>query len=342
MPFQRRHAFAGRHVPHRVLSSTQTRRAARPETRQRRGPTTKTDHHKSTVDAATHARVPFQRRSQLDLEHHDPDTTRRPSGNTATPRTYDEDTSSQKYSGRRNAASPCAFRSPRRLATSQKRRPRPTPPNTQATSIPSLRPASRHLPVASVTPWTNPRSAPDTTRRPSGNTATPQTYDGHRSSQKHSGRRNALRVPSSDATHVPVATSHTLSVNLRHDAPPVRKHGNQLTYDEHTSSQKYSGAATHVVRVPFQRPQLGKLRWSTFGKRHEPQVAARRRRDRARVPDRLQDLHRFGFRRGRGGVRVDDVAPFFSGGHGRRLRSGELLGNVLDLASLSAGARYPW
>ena len=31
----------------------------------------------------------------------DPDTTRRPSGNTATPLTYDEDTSSQKYSERR-------------------------------------------------------------------------------------------------------------------------------------------------------------------------------------------------------------------------------------------------
>ena len=38
--------------------------------------------------------------------------------------------------------------------------------------------------------------------------------------------------------------------------------------------------------------------------RHEPQVAARHRRDRARVPDRLQDLHRFGFRRGHGGVRI--------------------------------------
>ena len=35
-----------------VLSATQTRRAARPETRQRRGPTTKAHHHKSTVDAA--------------------------------------------------------------------------------------------------------------------------------------------------------------------------------------------------------------------------------------------------------------------------------------------------
>ena len=72
---------------------------------------------------------------------------------------------------------------------------------------------------------------PDTTRRPSGEIATLRTYDEARSSQKYSGRRNALEFecPRSVATHSPVATSQTLSVlsfRRRHDAPPVRGDGN--------------------------------------------------------------------------------------------------------------------
>ena len=154
-----------------------TRRAARPETRQRPRPTTKPDHHKSTADAATHGvRVPFQRRHALAGRHvphlervvlrrrndappvrkhrnaidlrrsqiitkvqwtpqrtwpecpssvathspvatsqtlsvlsPDPDMMRRPSGDMATQLTYNEDKSSQKYSGRRNARSPSAL-----------------------------------------------------------------------------------------------------------------------------------------------------------------------------------------------------------------------------------------
>ena len=45
----------------------------------------------------------------LSVLSHDPETTRRPSGNTATQLTYDEARSSQKYSGRRNARSPSAL-----------------------------------------------------------------------------------------------------------------------------------------------------------------------------------------------------------------------------------------
>ena len=56
----------------------------------------------------------------LSVLSYEPDTTRRPSGEIATPMTYDEATSSRKYSGRRNArhssalpASPGICRSPR-------------------------------------------------------------------------------------------------------------------------------------------------------------------------------------------------------------------------------------
>ena len=58
-----------------LLLVNKKRRSARPETRQRHRPTTKTRHHKSTADAATHVvRVPFQRRhafpSCFQLEAH--------------------------------------------------------------------------------------------------------------------------------------------------------------------------------------------------------------------------------------------------------------------------------
>ena len=167
-----------------------TRRISRPERLQRPRPTTKTRHHKSTADAATHTtRVPSQRRHALAGRHvpdldltlvilvvrprddappvrkhgnafdlrrsqiipkvqwtpqrtppecplsvatHSPvatsqtlsvlsfdaDKTRRPSGNTATLSTYDEDISSQKYSGRRNAPNPSALSASPRISTS--------------------------------------------------------------------------------------------------------------------------------------------------------------------------------------------------------------------------------
>ena len=70
-------------------------------------------------------------------------------------------------------------------------------------------------------------------------------------------QRTSLECPCSVATHLPVATSHTLSV-LSHDADTTRRpSGNtatHLTYDEARSSQKYSGRrATHPIRVSFQR-----------------------------------------------------------------------------------------
>ena len=70
-------------------------------------------------------------------------------------------------------------------------------------------------------------------------------------------QRTQSECPSSVATHSPVATSHTLSVSSRDADTTRRPPGNTatpMTYDEDTSSQKYSGCrATHPMRVPFQR-----------------------------------------------------------------------------------------
>ena len=118
----------------------------------------------------------------------DPDTTRRPSGEMATHLTYDEDTSSQKYSGRRNARS--SLECPSSVAT--------------------------HSPVATSHTLSVLSFDPDTTRRPSGNTATPLDL---RRSQiitkvQWTPQRTPLECPCSVATHSPVATSHTLSAPL--------------------------------------------------------------------------------------------------------------------------------
>ena len=70
---------------------------------------------------ATH--LPVATSHTLSVLSCDPDTTRRPSGVMATQLTYDEDTSSQKYSGRRNARSPSALAASPGICRS----PRPTP-----------------------------------------------------------------------------------------------------------------------------------------------------------------------------------------------------------------------
>ena len=94
-----------------------------------------------------------------------------------------------------------------------------------------------HSPVATSQTLSVLSPDPDTTRRPSGNTATPRTYDEDRSSQKYSGRRatHALRVPfqrrhALAGRHVPHLEHSSLIIIpiTRNDAPPVRKHGNAL------------------------------------------------------------------------------------------------------------------
>ena len=148
-----------------------TRRAARPETRQRPRPTTKPDHHKSTVDAATHfVRVPFQRRHAFAGRHvphlervvfrrrHDAPPVRK-HGNAADLR-------------RRHVITKVQW----------------TPQRTQSECPSSV---ARHLPVSTSHTLSVSSSDADTTRRPSGEMATLLTYDEARSSQKYSGRRNA-------------------------------------------------------------------------------------------------------------------------------------------------------
>jgi hypothetical protein len=156
--------------------------------------------------------------------------TRRPSGNTATPETYDEARSSQKYSGRR---APHAIQVPfqRRHAF-----------------------AGRHVPHLERLVFRPRQDAPPVRRDGDG-------PDLRRSQiitkVQRIPQRTVFECPSSVAKHLPVATSHTLSV-LSYDPETTRRpSGNtatQLTYDEARSSQKYSGRrATHAVRVPFQR-----------------------------------------------------------------------------------------
>ena len=158
----------------------------------------------------------------------DPDTTRRPFGNTATQRTYNEDTSSQKHSGRRaphvtrvplqrRHAFPLATFDVPHLERLVGRRRHDTPPvprhrhapdlrRSQITTVPQKADAARrttsecpcsvatHLPVATSQTLSVLSCDPDTTRRPSGNTATLWTYNEDTSSQKYSGRRNALHT----------------------------------------------------------------------------------------------------------------------------------------------------
>ena len=75
------------------------------------------------------------------------------------------------------------------------------------------------------------------------------------SSQKYSGRRNArCRVPFQRRHALAGRPSHLEGAvrRRRHDAPPVRKHSNAMTYDEATSSQKYSGRRnTRHPECPF-------------------------------------------------------------------------------------------
>ena len=125
MPFQRRHALAGLHVPHLehswriIMIMPITRHDAPPVRRdgntislQRRHIITKVP-QKADAARRTWSECPTSVATHLPvstshtLSTPDPqisgpsqETTRRPSGNTATPLTYDEDTSSQRYSGR--------------------------------------------------------------------------------------------------------------------------------------------------------------------------------------------------------------------------------------------------
>ena len=168
---------------------------------------------------ATHS--PVATSHTLSVLSNDPDTTRRPSGNTATLETYDEARSTQKYSGRRATHS---LRVPlqRRHAFAGRHvpdlervvvRPRHDAPpvrkhrnardlrrrhiitkvqwTPQRTPLECPSSVATHSPVATSHTLSVLSNDPDTTRRPSGNTATLETYDEARSSQKYGGRRNA-------------------------------------------------------------------------------------------------------------------------------------------------------
>ena len=106
----------------------------------------------------------------------------------------------------------------------------------QRTSYECPSSVARHLPVATSQTLSVSSPDPDTTRRPSGNTATPWTYDEDTSSQRYSGRcaphpiRALLQRRHAFAgRHIPnLDHSKTGDPTPRHDAPPVRKHGNVI------------------------------------------------------------------------------------------------------------------
>ena len=114
VPFQRRHAFAGRHVPHLERAVVRPRHDAPPVRKHCNGIDLQRRHIITRVQwtpqrtsfecpgsVATH--LPVAMSQTLSVLSPDADTTRRPSGNIATQLTYDEARSSRKYSGRRNA-----------------------------------------------------------------------------------------------------------------------------------------------------------------------------------------------------------------------------------------------
>ena len=128
VPFQRRHAPAGRHVPDLELP-VRRRHDALPVRKHRNAIDLRRRHiitkaqwmpqrtsSECPFSVATH--LPVATSHTLSVLSSDADTTRRPSGNTATLSTYDEDISSQKYSGRRNAPNPSALSASPRISTS--------------------------------------------------------------------------------------------------------------------------------------------------------------------------------------------------------------------------------
>ena len=97
----------------------------------------------------------------------------------------------------------------------------------------------------------------DTTRRPSGDTATPKTHDGDRSSQKYSGRRatHGLRVPfqrrhAFAGRHVPHL--ERVVFRRRHNAPPIRRYGNAVDL-------RRSQISTKVQQTPRAAPNSSAL-----------------------------------------------------------------------------------
>jgi hypothetical protein len=250
VPFQRRHAspFTGRHVPHLDRLVVRRRHDAPPVRKhgntidlRRRQIITKVQRTpqrtpaKCPCSVATHS--PVATSHTLSVLSFDADMTRCPSGNTATPKTYDEDTSTQKILQKADAAQ---------------------------RTVPECPCSVTHSPVATSHTLSMLPSDPDTKRRPSGNTATLKTYDEDTSTQKALQTADAAQrtreCALSVATHSPVATSHTLSVPS-HDPDTMRRpSGNtaaQRTYNEdtlHKSTTKFGRRVPHGFLVPSQRP----------------------------------------------------------------------------------------
>ena len=137
VPFQRRHASAGRHVPDLERLVLRRRHDAPPVRKhcnardlRRREIITKVQRTPqrtaSECPSSVAMHLPVATSHTLSVPSCDADTTRRPSGETATPLAYNEDTSSQKYHKKRTpraALGPSVLPASPRICRSR----RPTP-----------------------------------------------------------------------------------------------------------------------------------------------------------------------------------------------------------------------
>ena len=269
MPFQRRHALAGRHVPdlERLVAPPRPRHDAPPVRKHGNALDLRRTHIITKVQwtpqrtsfecpssVATH--LPVATSHTLSVLSFDPETTRRPSGNTATHSIYIKDTSPKKKGGH---CAPHFSRVPfqRRHAFTGRYIPQ----------LETLVERRRN----DVPPVWKDRNAADLRR---SHITKVQIVD--------AAQRTFSECPFSVFTHFPVATSQTLSV-LSVDAETMRRPSEntatQFTYNEsrsqNKSTRKSGRAAPHAFRVPFQRCHA-------FAGRHVPhleRVVARRRND---------------------------------------------------------------
>jgi hypothetical protein len=142
-----------------------------------------------------------------------------------------------------------------------------------------------HSPVATSHTLSVLSTDAETMRRPSGNTATLETYDDDASSQKYSGRRapHGPRVPfqrrhAFAGRHGPHLERLVTISTRRKDAPPVRKHGNAMDLRRSQIITKVPNSgrrAPHYIRVPFQRRHA----FAGLDVPHLERVVFRRRHD---------------------------------------------------------------
>ena len=191
----------------------------------------------------------------LSVLSHAPDTTRRPSGEMATPRTYDEARSSKQYRDAATHGSSALAASPR----------------IAGRHVPDLERLSHDA---------------DTTRRPSGNTATINSRRSQIITKVQRTPQRTLEECPFSVARTRRSPSHTLSV-LSHDPDTTRarpetrqRHGPTTKPDHHQST---ADAATHATSALSASPRIRLATSHTLSVKH-----VRRRHDAAARPETRQ------------------------------------------------------